>query len=326
MTGGTLPLALLLHPVLLILAFRLVSAGSELRAQETPVYRAETDLVYLTVAVTDRAGRPVDGLDASDIRVYEDGIEQEVYHFNQEKVPLTVGLVLDRSGSMHMMIDEVYEAALHVIENLGDADRAFALTFSNDLSLVQPVTSDMKAVRRSLRHLRARGATALYDAVYEALEYMARIPHREGDRKVLTVVTDGDDNVSRRTFGELLEKAMEGDVIIHSVAMGEGSGGGLLGLLPWFSRGDEKRLRRLAETTGGTAHRPRDMKECERVMKRISEELKTQYGLGYYPSNRARDGNWRKVRVVLEDEGREYAVRTRQGYYAPAGVLQPIDP
>lgn len=304
-----------LHRIVFILSLCLVPAEKDILAQDIPVYRSETDLVYLTVTATDRKGRPISGLDASAIRVYEDGVEQEIHHFNQDKVPLTVGLVLDRSGSMYMMIDEVYEAALHVIENLDEGDQAFALTFNSDVRLVHPLTPDLNGVRRSLRGLRADGATALYDAVYEALQYLAQTRERRSDRKVLCVVSDGNDNSSRRSYEELLKKASESDVIIYSVAMTERAGWSPLNL---FSGDDVKRLRKLAELSGGISHRPRSVRECEKVMKQISEELSTQYGLGYYPSNLERDGNWREVKVALKDKSRKYAVRTRRGYYAPS--------
>ncbi|GAB4132511.1 MAG: hypothetical protein Kow001_25080 [Acidobacteriota bacterium] len=281
---------------------------------QAPAYRTETDLVYLIVAITDRRGRPITGLEASAIRVYEDGVEQKIEHFTTSQRPLTVGLVLDRSSSMSGMMGEVYGAALHVLDTLGEHDQAFALTFNSDVTLVQPLTSDLESVRRSLLGLSATGTTALYDAAFEGLEYLAHAGHGTGDRKVLCVVSDGEDNASLTSYPALLEKAKESDAVIYSVAMTETPAWSVLG---WLLGRDIRRLRELAEMTGGTAHRPRSLEECESAMKRIAEELRTQYGLGYYSNNRQRDGRWRRVSVTLADKYRDYRIRTRRGYYAP---------
>lgn len=283
-------------------------------AAQTPVYRTETDLVYLIVTVTDRTGRPVTGLELSDVRVYEDGIEQKIEHFTTTRRPLTVGLVLDRSSSMADMIEQVYEAALHLLDTLGDEDQAFALTFDSEVTVVQPLTSDLGSVRRSLSGLSASGTTALYDGVLQGLESLAQAGRGTGDRRVLCVVSDGEDNASLTSYQTLLERAKESDVVVYSVAMTEVPAWSLFG---WLLGRDLKRLRELAEITGGTAHRPRSLEECESAMRRIAEELRTQYGLGYYSANRQRDGRWRRVSVTLADKYRDYRIRTRRGYYAP---------
>lgn len=197
---------------------------------------------------------------------------------------------------------QVYEAALHLLDALGDQDQAFALTFDSDITLVQPLTSDLESVRRSLWGLSASGTTALYDGALQGLEYLVQAGHGRGDRRVLCVVSDGEDNASLTSYQSLLERVKENDVVVYSVAMTEAPAWSIFG---WLLGKDLRSLRELAEITGGTAHRPRSLEECESTMKRISEELRAQYGLGYYSANRQRDGRWRRLSVTLAEKYRD---------------------
>lgn len=298
------------HPRPWVFAFFILTAVAG--AQPLPRFRSETELVYLTVSVHDKKGRPVPQLRADDFLVYEDKVRQSILHFDDHGVPLTTGLVLDRSGSMVDMIEEVFAAALHVVDNMGPRDETFLITFNDRVQLTRGLTHDSHELRHGLEELSAQGETALYDAVYEGLQYMGRSGNR---RRVLCVITDGEDNASRHGFPDLLKIAEESDVMIYAVTMGVKTG-----WMNWspFGRRSYKQMQKLAEATGGVVHTPRDVEECRRDMKRIAAELRVQYGLGYYPTNRSRDGAWRKIEVRLKSDGGKYVARTRRGYYEPS--------
>lgn len=292
---------------LLLAAF---GAPGEGVVAQSPVFRARTDLVYLPVTVTDRKGRLIKGLEANQFRVYEEGIEQQISYFGGEQTPVLVGLVLDRSGSMMMMLEDVYSAALHVLDNLNQpADGAFAMTFNNEVLLVQPMTHDLGSLRAALRGLEAEGATALYDAIAKALDYLVEGAEVRHQRKALCVISDGEDNASATDYPDLLRKAEEADVTIYSVAMVE-----RIRFFDFLFSGSHKAVRRLAEATGGKYHRPSSIEECERAMKVINEELRSQYALGYYPP-RPEGRSWRRVKVGVTDGKRKFVARTRQGYF-----------
>jgi Ca-activated chloride channel family protein len=273
-----------------------------------PKFRAQTDLVYLTVSVTDKHGKPIGNLRAEEFRVYENNIEQTVQYFDHSKAPLTVGLVLDRSGSMQSMLAGVHEAALHLLASLETGDESFAIAFDDQPRLVQPFTADPREVQRALSGLTAHGKTALYDAVVQGLEY---IQQASNPRKILFVVSDGQDNHSTICFRDLLKRAEESDVLIYTVGMLERMS------RPQSNISYRLELEKLAEVTGGSVYFPVTVDECRRKMREISLELGTLYEIGYYPSNITRDGRWRPVKVVLRSNFSNSVLRTRRGYSAP---------
>jgi len=275
--------------------------------QEPSTIKVDTDLVLLNVAVTDQKGQAVTGLERAHFKVFEDGTEQTLSFFSLEKVPVSWGLVLDRSGSMSEMITNVYRAAVHVVDKGSEDDEAFIVTFSEKSGLVSDFVSDRQKLRDSVQGLRAGGGTALWDSVIFALDHLKHGEHR---KKVLVVVTDGEDNHSRFNFRDLVRRVEEEDVLIYTVGMFES--GGL--------RYARKQLTRLAEATGAQAHFPANIEQCEAAMAQIASDVSWQYQLGYYPTNRARDGKWRKIRVVVlrpKNTDTKYIARTRTGYYGP---------
>lgn len=283
-------------------------------AQQDPLetIRIDTNLVVLRITVNDKQGRATQNLKQSAFKVYEDGVEQEVSFFSSEESPVSWGLVLDRSGSMMGMMSDVYEAALHVIDEGTSRDEAFIVTFNKRFELISDFTSDRHRLENSVLGLRADGETALFDAVDFALD---RLKHAKYRKKVLVVITDGEDNASRLKFRELIERAEEEEAVIYSVGM-FGSMGGLSSLMGG-DRDASSELKKLAEVTGGSAHFPSDVDQCRDVMKQIAREVSQQYSLGYYPLNKTRDGKWRRIQVkVIENSGRKYVARTRSGYYA----------
>ena len=274
--------------------------------------KVDVGLVNLQVTVNDRTGRPYAALKAENFRVYDNGTEQAIHHFNSDDVPFTMGLVLDRSGSMFMMMKEVYQAAFHTILSSKAEDEFFISTFNEQSGIQQDFTTDRQVLEQQLKQVKAGGATALYDAILEAVDHVRQGHH---DKKALLVVTDGDDNSSTHRFEEVLERARQENVAIYVV-----------GMFDKWDVMDEKTLKKLltevAEATGGKAYFPRTVKECEQACIAIAQELRQQYAVGYYPSLQARDGAWHNVQVKLQLakdlENLGLVLRTRAGYYAPS--------
>ena len=294
--------------------------GSPGSAQDPATLKVSVDLVSLSVTVTDQKGQPVAGLQKKDFRVYEDKVVQPLEFFSTDAEPVSWGLVLDRSGSMRDMLGGVYQAALHVEDKGSPHDEMFIVTFDRRIELVSEFTSDRRQLEQSMSNLSAGGETALYDAVAASLREIGGGSH---EKKVLVVVTDGEDNYSLIKFDDLLKRIpRQQDVIIYAVGMFEPDmeppwwmGGGMRS-----QRSLKRELQKLAEVSGGAAHFPRDVKECREVMDAIAREVSQHYSLGYYPINRARDGSWRNIRVEVarQPKGGKYIARARTGYYAPS--------
>src|SRR5713226_471939 len=227
-------------------------------AQEAPI-RVDVNLVNLYVAVTDKTGRPVEELQKENFRVWEDSGQQEIRHFSSEDVPFTIGLILDRSGSMEPVIEDVYKAGLHTIETTKEGDEAFVILFNRQIELLQDFTSDRKALEKAAKKVRAEGSTALYDGVYTGLRHIRKGKNR---KKALLVVTDGADNSSEVQFKELLEFARQSEVLIHVIGLfGEPMRfGALLADSP-----DVDKLSQLAAVTGGKAYFPKTMAQCKQA-------------------------------------------------------------
>ncbi len=308
MTMG--PTQLERHAILLVL---IALASTRLNPQDETLH-IEVDLIDLYVAVTDQRGVPISGLTGDNFRVLEDGVEQQIRHFSNDDVPFTMGMVLDRSGSMTMVIDDVYKAASHTLEASRPEDESFVIVFNDRIDLVQDFTSDRKTLQHALRKVEAGGQTALYDAVYTAINHIRKGKYR---KKALLVVTDGADNSSETSYRELLQVAKESEVLIHVIgffgdAMRFGSA---LADSPAVDK-----LTRLSAVTGGRAYFPKTMEECRQACVDTANELRSQYTLGYYSTNKKKDGTWRQVRVEivgLPPERGSAVVRTREGYIAP---------
>lgn len=299
-------------PSAILFALILVATA---HAQQDPLetIRIDTNLVVLRIAVNDKQGRAIQNLNQGAFKVYEERVEQQVSFFSSEESPVSWGLVLDRSGSMMGMMSDVYEAALHVIDEGTSRDETFIVTFNKRFELISDFTSDRHRLENSVLGLRADGETALFDAVDFALDYLKHAKYR---KKVLVVITDGEDNASRLKFRELIERAEEEEALIYTVGM-FGSMGGLTSLMGG-DRDASAELKKLAQATGASAHFPSDVDQCRDVMKEIAREVSQQYSLGYYPLNKERDGKWRNIKVVVgQTSGSATLVaRTRSGYYA----------
>lgn len=272
-------------------------------------------LVSLNVAVTDKNGQTYSGLAASNFRIYDNGVEQTVQHFSHDDLPYSMGLVLDRSGSMAGMIQEVYDAAFHTVLASKAEDEFFIEVFNDHAEVRQELTTDQALLRRQLQAVTASGSTALYDAILAGLDQLKEGRH---DKKALLVVTDGADNSSKHSFQEVLERARAENVVIYVVGMFDP-----VRLASESTREDQLRvlLSQFAEVTGGRAYFPKTVKQCEQACIDIARDLREQYGLGYYPRPKLLDGSWRSIQVQLSLPEALYkdglTARTRSGYFAP---------
>jgi VWFA-related protein len=305
--------------MLRLLAVLILTATAALTfAQQSspPEYTLNVDveLVQLPVSVVDKNGHPVRGLRQEDFAVYEDKVMQDIVLFKQEDVPLSVGLVVDASGSMQMKHDRLSKAALTFVQESNPEDETFIVSFADYARLVQDFTTDHRRLKRALDRISPAGDTALYDAVRFASKRFENAFH---DKKVLLVVSDGQDNRSDHKLDEVLDHIRESDFVVYTV--------GLFGLdgfnSNWpFKPKAKKVLEGFAKVTGGRAFFPKSLEDVDEVCRRIARDLRNQYTIGYRPSNEKRDGSWRVVKVQLNPSKRmpKATVRTRQGYYAPS--------
>ena len=210
-------------------------------------------------------------------------------------------------------MDEVYNSALHSVKAGTPEDETFILAFDDRIDMVRPSTTDHASLAKAIREISAGGSTALYDAVRQGLQELMRGRHQ---KKVLIVVTDGDDNSSRIRFEDLLEMAMRSEAQIYTIGMFSGMGLGF----PEPSEGRIKhQLELLAERTGALAYSyfPKSIRQCDRACKDIAEQVGRQYAIGYYPKGAEWKGQWRTVQVKVPASP-NYSVRAREGYYALA--------
>ena len=290
--------------------------------------RIDTDLVTLTTTVVNERGRYVANLKQRDFAVYEDGIKQEVAYFNTgDKVPISLGVLFDTSGSMVDKIEGVRDAVEHFVKSIAPGDEVFLIRFSSDAELVQDFTDNRNLILRAINRLNPRGSTALYDAILMGLQRVAEGKH---NRRALMLVTDGNDTSSSVNLATTLNLARKSEVIIYALGIGHGESGsfghgghdrgGIIFGRQIKDEVDMNVLRQFAETTGGEAFHlenahvgGRDL--VDEAAAQVAAELKQQYLLGYYPSNTRKDGAFRQIKVELADKS--LRVRAKRGYYAP---------
>jgi Ca-activated chloride channel homolog len=271
-----------------------------------------TEMVQLDVKVTDQNGRAISGLSKSDFAVYEDKVNQNIEAVSAEEAPVSMGLVIDTSGSMRPKLHTVSEAARGLIRQMRADDEAFLVQFKTEIDLVQEFTSDRPKLEDALGDLYAGGGTALLDAIIATADHA----HEKGQRrrKALIVITDGVEKNSSSKEKEVIEAMKEDEVQVYLVGfVDEEASGGFFGKSP--SKKAKDLLVRLAEDSGGRAFFPTDVGEMPAIAAQISKELRAQYVISYYPSNNRHDGSFRSVRVAVNN--RKWIARTRQGYYAP---------
>ncbi|MGH9174153.1 MAG: VWA domain-containing protein [Vicinamibacterales bacterium] len=279
-------------------------------AQERPTFSAESDLVVVHAMVEDGRGQAVPGLLDTNFLVYEDNYPQTISFFSSADAPASIGLLIDNSTSMASKRERVIASVVSFAELSNAEDEIFVLAFNERVHEAWAPRviseSDMSALRATLeKHISARGKTALYDGIARGLERLALGRHA---RQVLVIVSDGSDNASLTGLDEMLGRTQSSSAMIYTVALND----------PVDRDGNPKLLKRISTSTGGESFSPRDVDEVPEAIDHIARDIRATYTLGFVPTNQARDGSMRKLRVVARHpDGRTLKVQTRGGYLAP---------
>ena len=272
--------------------------------------RVDVDLVLIPVTITDPMNRLVTGLEQDDFFLYENNSQQKIRTFAMEDAPVSIGIIFDLSGSMTSKLIRARDSILQFMKTANPQDEFFVIGFNDRPELIEDFTSSIEDIQARLQTVRSGHRTALLDAIYFGMDKM-KIARNE--RKALLVVSDGGDNRSRYTEGEVKAQVRESDVEIYSIGIFD----------PYAPTTEERMgpmlLNDLSEETGGRMFRVDDLADMGDIAVKISTELRNQYVIGYHPKNLQRDGKWRKVKVKLvPPQGLPpLTVHARTGYYAP---------
>jgi Ca-activated chloride channel family protein len=270
-----------------------------------------TDLITLTVTVTDTYGRFVSGLSKKAFTILDEKTPQEITFFSDDDAPVSVGVVFDVSGSMNgEKIKRAREALSKFIQTSHNSDEYFLIGFNSRAQLLLDKTRDGTAVLDKLTFVEPKSNTALYDACYLGVEKVTRGAH---PKRAVLLISDGQDNDSRYTFSELRKLLKESDVVIYSVGILGGSDAGSS-----FGMEGQAILDELSSVSGGKAFFPRTAAEMDDIFESIALELRHQYSIGYKPSNFANDGKWHRLKVkITPPRGLPHLfVRSKEGYFA----------
>jgi VWFA-related protein len=273
---------------------------------ETYTFRTDTRLVDLHASVVDKDGHLVLGLPQSEFTIYENGVKQEIKMFRREDVPVSLGLIIDNSASMHDKRAKVASAALALVSASNPEDEVFIMNFNEETSLEADYTSDIKRLEEALKTINSHGGTAMRDALRMGIEHLKHGGKKE--KKIVLVVTDGEDNASVETLSHLIQATQQNGVIIYAIGL-------LSDNEPREAEHAKRALDALTLATGGQVWYPNDLAEVDGIAREVAHEIRNQYILGYTSSNQALDGSFRRIRVAVKAPG-DPIVRTRAGYYA----------
>ena len=280
------------------------------KAKPGSLLRMNVDMVLVPVTVTDPMNRLVTGLEQEDFQILENNGAQKIKSFSAEDAPVSIGIIFDLSGSMTSKIIRARDSILQFIKTANPEDEFFVIGFNDRPELIEDFTNSVEDIQARLANVRPGHRTALLDAIYYGVQKMKDAKH---ERKALLVVSDGGDNRSRYTEGEVRSQVRESDVEIYSIGIFD----------PYAATPEERTgpllLNELCEETGGRMFRVDDLSEMSDIAEKISTELRNQYVIGYTPKELRRDGKWRKVKVKLNPpQGLPpLTVHARTGYYAP---------
>jgi Ca-activated chloride channel family protein len=273
---------------------------------EDPVFRADTRLVILPVSVADKSGKLVTDLPQKSFKVFENGVEQPIKIFKREDVPVSLGIIIDNSGSMKEKRQKVEVASLDLVKASNPQDEVFIVNFNDDPWLDVPFTNDIKRLEDGIAKIDSRGGTAMRDAISVSLDYLKKEGKRQ--KKALLVITDGNDNASGISLEKLVNRAEQDEVVIYAI-----------GLLDEEERREAKIAKRaldaLTHDSGGLSFYPKGVAEVDQLTLQIAHEIRNQYTIGYSPTVQAMDGSFRQIKVTVNG-GSRASVRTRSGYYA----------
>ena len=281
------------------------------------IIRVDTRLIVCHTTVVDKNGHLVTDLPQSAFSVYEDGVKQDIKVFKREDVPVSIGLVIDNSGSMREKRAKVAAAALALVKASNKEDETFVVNFNDEAYMDLPngkdFTNDMNELEQALSRIDARGGTAMRDAIRMSIDWVKEKGHR--DKKVLVVVTDGNDNSSVISLENLVKASQQAGVLIYSV-----------GLLSEEERREAQKAKRalqdLADATGGETFFPKELSEVDRIATQVARDIRNQYTIAYTPSNSNMDGKFRAIKIAVNAPGKP-TVRTRNGYYATPDMSAP---
>ena len=305
--------AKLLALIASLLALAGTAAGQQGDQDAPPAFRAGVDVVSLNVTVIDGEGRFVTELEREKFQIFEDGVLQEITFFSGSRLPIALSLLIDTSASMDKRMRTAQEAAIGFSRSLGPDDLAAIIDFDGRVEILQDFTNDLDQLGDAIRLTSAGGSTSLYNALYIALKGLGDAPLRPSEvrRQAVVVLSDGEDTSSLITFDEVLELAKRAETAIYTIGLrpDEDDRSG-------FSEADFV-LRQLAYETGGRAFFPENVADLPAIYGQISDELSSQYSVGYISGNPLRNGQWRRTIVRVDHE--RTTARTKQGYYAPSG-------
>jgi Ca-activated chloride channel family protein len=281
---------------------------------EQPTFTLDTKLVVLHASVLDRNNKLVTNIPQSAFKVFENNVEQPLKIFNREDVPVSMGLIIDNSGSMREKRPKVAAAALELIKASNPQDEVFIVDFNDVAYLDAPFTNNIKKLEQVLDKIDTRGGTAMRDAISMSIDYAKS--EGKKSKKVLLVITDGNDNTSNETLEQLVRKARQSEVLIYSIGL-------LNDEEPREGKAAKRALNELAIASGGLAYYPKTLGEVESITPQIAHEIRNQYILAYSPLNTALDGTFRAIKVTVKAAGNP-TVRVRNGYFAtPAALPKP---
>ncbi len=297
----------------LALAAAVLMGSRETRGQpqqqqegEGAVFRADTRLVVLPATVVDKNGHLVTSLPQKAFKVFENGVEQQIRFFKREDVPVSMGIVIDNSGSMRDKRQKVEASAMTLVKASNPIDEIFIVNFNDEAFLDRDFTSKPKELDEGLTKIDSRGGTAMRDAVLMSMDHVKQKAKR--DKKVLLVITDGDDNSSANSLEKLVREAQQSEVLVYAI-----------GLLTEEAQREAKRAKRaldnLTEATGGQSYYPKELGEVDKIAQKVAHEIRNQYVIAYSPANQTLDGSFRQIKVTATGPNRP-TVRTRSGYYA----------
>ena len=296
------------------LAVTLAVATAIAQQPDQPAFRTGIDLVSLNVTVTDGDNRYVTDIEQASFQLYEDGALQDITFFTRTQLPIALALLMDTSASMAEKMSTAQQAAIGFAERLRDEDQASVIDFDSRVDILQGFTHSIAELKAAIRRTSAGGSTSLYNAIYISLKELGKVGATTVDeirRQAIVMLSDGEDTSSLVEFDEVLELAKRSDTVIYSIGLRSRD----IRTRRGFREADFV-LRQLAQETGGRAFFPEQAEDLPAIYQRISDELSSQYTLGYISKNPLQDGRWR--RIVVRVDRPNVAARTKQGYYAPS--------
>jgi VWFA-related protein len=273
-------------------------------------FRRDVDEVVLNATVLDSHDHLVNDLKEGDFHVFEDGVQQTIASFQHQDIPVSMGILVDNSGSMRDKRLAVNAAALDLVKASNPQDEAFIVNFSDEAFIDQDFTSNINKLRDGLAHIDSKGGTALYDAVVASADQLAKDAKRP--KQVLLIVTDGEDNASSLNLEQTIRRVqdLQGPVVYSIGLLFGDSGGGR------EAHRAKRALQMLSNETGGIAYFPHSLSEVDEICAEVAHDIRNQYTLGYHSTNPASKGGFRMLKVVASAPGHgKLNVRTRSGYY-----------